>query len=111
LKGACKGKLLVAIGEDEQYINSSDLDSDDSRGELDPKVVDGIDLPARRKSKMVRFDHDCVVDIFELGMIFENAKEFRRTMAEYVVEYKIKLKLRPSEKHRLRVKCQDKKCN
>ncbi|KAH0724752.1 hypothetical protein KY284_000617 [Solanum tuberosum] len=51
LKGACKGKLLVAIGEDEQYINSLDMDSDDSRGELDPEVVDGVDLPARRRSK------------------------------------------------------------
>ncbi|WMV07628.1 hypothetical protein MTR67_001013 [Solanum verrucosum] len=63
---ACKGKLLVAIGEDKHYINSSDLDSDDSRGELDPEVVDGVDLPARRRSKQVRFDPDCVVAIFEL---------------------------------------------
>ncbi|KAH0729394.1 hypothetical protein KY289_000584 [Solanum tuberosum] len=27
-----------------------DMDSDDSRGELDSEVVDGVDLPARRRS-------------------------------------------------------------
>jgi len=32
------------------------LDSDDSRDELDPDFVRGVDLPARRKSKKVRFD-------------------------------------------------------
>ncbi|KAH0637977.1 hypothetical protein KY290_036698 [Solanum tuberosum] len=29
----------------------AELDSDDSRGELDPEAVEGVDLPARRKSK------------------------------------------------------------
>jgi len=72
--------------------------------------VEGVDLPARRKSKKVRFDPDCVVAIFELGMVFENAIEFRKAVAEYAVEYKVKLKLRPNEKHRVRVKCQHKKC-
>ena len=97
-------------GEDEQYIGSSELDSDDRWDELDTKVVEGVDLPARRKSKKVRFDPDCVVAIFELGMVFENAIEFRMVVEEYDVEYKVKLKLRPNEKHRVRVKCQHMKC-
>ncbi|WMV49330.1 hypothetical protein MTR67_042715 [Solanum verrucosum] len=80
------------------------------RDELDPKAVESVDLPARRKNKKVRFDPDCVVAIFELGMVFENAIEFRKAVAEYAVEYKVKLKLRPNEKHRVRVKCQHKKC-
>ncbi|WMV39751.1 hypothetical protein MTR67_033136 [Solanum verrucosum] len=55
------------LGGDEQYIDSSKLDSDDSRDKLDPDFVRGVDLPARRKSKKVRFDPDCVLAIFELG--------------------------------------------
>ncbi|MCE3051857.1 hypothetical protein HAX54_051069, partial [Datura stramonium] len=39
------------IRGDEQYIDSSDQDGDDSRDELDSKVVSGVGLPARRKSK------------------------------------------------------------
>ncbi|KAH0729392.1 hypothetical protein KY289_000580 [Solanum tuberosum] len=34
-----------------------DLDSNDSRGELDPEVVDGVDLPARRRSKKDKKDN------------------------------------------------------
>ncbi|WMV54943.1 hypothetical protein MTR67_048328 [Solanum verrucosum] len=103
-------RYVGRLGGDEQYIDSSELDSDDSRDELDPEVVEGVDLPARRKSKRVRFDPDCVVAIFELGMVFENAIKFRKAVAEYAVEYKVRLKLRPNEKHRVRVKCQHKKC-
>ncbi|WMV16679.1 hypothetical protein MTR67_010064 [Solanum verrucosum] len=61
-------RYVGRLGGDEQYIDSSELDSDDSRDELDPEAVEGVDLPARRKSKKVRFDPDCVVAIFELGM-------------------------------------------
>ncbi|XP_047266909.1 uncharacterized protein LOC107867492 [Capsicum annuum] len=39
------------LGEDEEYIYCSDLDSDDSRDELEPEAVRGVDLPERRKSK------------------------------------------------------------
>ena len=52
------------LGGDEQYIDSSELDSEDSRDELDSEFVKGVDLPRRRKSKKVRFDPDCVVAIF-----------------------------------------------
>ncbi|WMV46368.1 hypothetical protein MTR67_039753 [Solanum verrucosum] len=39
------------LGGNEQYIDSSELDSDDSRDGLDPDFVRGVDLPARRKIK------------------------------------------------------------
>uniref|UniRef100_M1C7I2 Gag-pol polyprotein n=1 Tax=Solanum tuberosum TaxID=4113 RepID=M1C7I2_SOLTU len=51
---------------------------------LDAEVVGGVDLPGRRKSKKVRYDDECTVAIFELGMIFENAKEFRKALTKYV---------------------------
>ncbi|KAG5603423.1 hypothetical protein H5410_034793 [Solanum commersonii] len=97
-------RYVGRLGGDEKYIDSSELDNDYSRDELDPEAMEGVDLPARRKSKKARFDPDCVVAIFELGMVFENAIEFRKAVAEYVVDYKVKLKLRPNEKHRVRAK-------
>ncbi|KAH0675270.1 hypothetical protein KY285_023071 [Solanum tuberosum] len=44
-------RYVGRLGGDEQYIDSSELDSDDSRDELDPEAVEGVDLPATRKSK------------------------------------------------------------
>ncbi|XP_069145097.1 uncharacterized protein [Solanum lycopersicum] len=98
------------LGGDEQYIDSSELDSEDSRVELDSEFVKGVDLPRRRKSKKVRFDPDCVVAIFELGMVFESAEQFRKAIADYSCQYKTRLKLKPNDKKRVRVKCEDKKC-
>ncbi|KAH0632741.1 hypothetical protein KY284_035527 [Solanum tuberosum] len=50
-------------------------------------VVRGVDIPARRRSKKVRYDEDCEVSIFELKMVFEGANQFRKAVADYVVEY------------------------
>ncbi|KAG5579914.1 hypothetical protein H5410_050541 [Solanum commersonii] len=78
--------ILRVTGVDKGFedIGRNKTASDDSRDELDPEAVEGVDLPARRKSKNVRFDPDCVVAIFELGMVFENAIEFRKAMAEHI---------------------------
>ena len=44
-------------------------------------------------------------------MIFENAKDFRNSLAKYVVEKYYQIKLRPNEAHRVRVNCKFKeKC-
>ncbi|KAH0737431.1 hypothetical protein KY290_036136 [Solanum tuberosum] len=68
--------------------NGSDIDEDDDSDEqLDVDVVRGVDIPARRRSKKVRYDEDCEVSIFELKMIFEGANQFRKAVADYVVEY------------------------
>ena len=74
------------------------MDSEDSRDELDSEFVKGVDLPRRRKSKKVRFDPDCVVAIFELGMVFESAEQFRKAVADYSCQYKTRLKLKPNDK-------------
>ncbi|MCD9645263.1 hypothetical protein HAX54_034089 [Datura stramonium] len=39
---------------DEDYIDSSEADSDDSKDELDPEAVAGINLPGRRKITKLR---------------------------------------------------------
>ncbi|XP_019248311.1 PREDICTED: uncharacterized protein LOC109227565 [Nicotiana attenuata] len=99
------------LGGDEQFIDSSEADSDDSRDELDPEAVRGVDLPARRNSSKLRYDDDCVVAIFEVGMIFENVVEFRKVVIKYAIEYKVQLKLKPNEKERVRATCKEKRCN
>ncbi|KAK4731495.1 hypothetical protein R3W88_024483 [Solanum pinnatisectum] len=45
-------------GGDEECYSSSDIGSDDSRDELDVLAQRGIDLPARRKSRKLRFMTD-----------------------------------------------------
>ncbi|KAK6790545.1 hypothetical protein RDI58_009626 [Solanum bulbocastanum] len=64
-----KDRYVGRLGGDEKYINSSECDSDDSTDMLDAKAVGGVDLPGRRKSKKVRYDDECTVAIFELGMM------------------------------------------
>ncbi|WMV45033.1 hypothetical protein MTR67_038418 [Solanum verrucosum] len=95
-----KDRYVGRLGEDEKYIDSSECDSDDSTDMLDAKAVGGVDLPGRRKSKKVRYDDQCTVAIFELGMIFENVREFRKALAKYAVETNYQIKLRPNEAHR-----------
>ena len=75
-------------------IDSSELDSEDSRDELDSEFVKGVDLPRRRKSKKVRFDPDCVVAIFELGMVFESAEQFRKLLQTILVNIKLGIVVR-----------------
>ncbi|WMV45057.1 hypothetical protein MTR67_038442 [Solanum verrucosum] len=103
-------KYAGKLGGDEDYIDSSDCWSDDSGEQLDVDVVRGVDIPARMRSKKVRYDEDCEVSIFELGMVFEGVNQFRKAVADYVVEYRRQIKLRPTEKHRVRVKCKNANC-
>ncbi|KAG5602270.1 hypothetical protein H5410_033640 [Solanum commersonii] len=78
-----KDRYVGKLGGDEKYIDNSECDSYDSTDMLDAEAVGGVDLPGRRKRKKVRYDDECTVAIFELGMIFENAKEFRKALTKY----------------------------
>lgn len=57
----------------------------------------------QEEGKKVRFDPNCVVAIFELGMIFESAEQFRKAIADYSCQYKTRLKLKLNDKKRVRV--------
>ncbi|KAH0658651.1 hypothetical protein KY285_027204 [Solanum tuberosum] len=81
-----------AGGGDEDYIDSSDCWSDDSDEQLDVDAVRGVDIPTRRRSKKVRYNEDCEVSIFELGIVFEGANQFRKAVADYAVEYRRQIK-------------------
>ncbi|KAH0761301.1 hypothetical protein KY290_017374 [Solanum tuberosum] len=103
-----RDKYAGRLGGDEECYSSSDIGSDTSRDELDVLAQRGIDLPARRKSRKLRFDPNCQITIFELGMVFESVVQFRKTVQSYAVENKVQLELKPNEKHRIRVKCKSK---
>ncbi|XP_047268084.1 uncharacterized protein LOC124898485 [Capsicum annuum] len=102
-------KYSGKLGGDEEYLDSSDCWSEDSE-DIDVDAVRGVDLPKRRRSKKTRYDENCEFSVFELGMIFEGVKQFRKAVADYDVEYRRQLKLKPNEKNR-RVKCIAANCN
>jgi len=65
-------KYAEKLGGDEDYIDNSDYWSDE---QLDVNVVRVVDITARRRSKKVRYDEDCEVSIFELGMVLEGENQ------------------------------------
>ncbi|MCD7461515.1 hypothetical protein HAX54_046308 [Datura stramonium] len=95
-------RYIGKLAGDEEYLDSSDIGSDDSKDALDSQAEIGVDLPARTRSKKVRYDFDCKVAILKLRMIFESAVELRKIVADYVIQNKAQLKLRPNEKQRVR---------
>ncbi|KAH0723045.1 hypothetical protein KY289_006089 [Solanum tuberosum] len=97
-------KYARKLGGDEDYIDSSDCWSDDSDEQLDVDAVRGVDIPTRRRSKKVRYDEDCEVSIFELGMVFEGANQFRKAVADYAVEYRRQINIRGGALLNLQVK-------
>ena len=54
------------------------------------------------------YDFSYSISSFELGMIFESATQFRKVVADYVVQHKVQLRLKLNEPHRVRVKCEGK---
>ncbi|KAF3673970.1 hypothetical protein FXO37_06668 [Capsicum annuum] len=75
-----KNRYIGRLGGDEEFIDSSDCDSIDSTDLVNEDVIVGADLPRRRRSSKIRFDDDCGGGVFELGMIFNGPKEFRKIL-------------------------------
>ncbi|WCJ18547.1 hypothetical protein M5689_000891 [Euphorbia peplus] len=86
------------LGGDEEYRGSSDLDScyDDSEDE---------DWEHRTTRRLVHHNPDCELPVFGIGMVFKNAKEFRLALGKYSVKRGAKLKWKPNEVSKVRVKC------
>ncbi|XP_070002064.1 uncharacterized protein [Nicotiana sylvestris] len=51
-------RYVGKLGGDEQFIDSSEADSEDSTEELDPEAIPGVDIPARRRSRKIRDSGD-----------------------------------------------------
>ncbi|KAM3265917.1 hypothetical protein P3L10_002911 [Capsicum annuum] len=73
-----KDRYVGRLGSDEEYIDNSDCDSIDTTDLLDEDTVVGVDFSRRRRSNKIRFDDNCGVVVFELGMIFNGPKKFRK---------------------------------
>ncbi|KAM3357712.1 hypothetical protein P3S68_020643 [Capsicum galapagoense] len=100
-----KDRYMGRLGGDEEYIDSSNCDRVDSIDLLDEDAVVGVDFSRRRRSNKIRFDDDCGVVIFELGMIFNGPKEFRKALGRYAVKNTVQIVLKPNKAHRVRAKC------
>ncbi|WMV32283.1 hypothetical protein MTR67_025668 [Solanum verrucosum] len=87
-------KYAGKLGGDEDYLVSSDYWSDDSDEPPDVNDVRGVDIPARRRSKKVRYDEDCEVSIIELGIVFKGANQFRKAVLNYSIDCMIELHLK-----------------
>nr|XP_025884588.1 uncharacterized protein LOC101247704 [Solanum lycopersicum] len=107
-KNESAAKYNGKLGGDEVFIDSSNELSEDSDEELDVLAQPGVDLPSRRKRHKLRYDSSSSISFFELGMIFESATQFRKVVADYAVQHKVQLRLKPNEPHRVRVKCEGK---
>ncbi|OIT35697.1 hypothetical protein A4A49_02268 [Nicotiana attenuata] len=88
-------------GDDEPYFDSSDPDSfeseSDLEGEGDPVSDDDVDamgqLRGRKKKNRVVYDPFVKVVTWQLGMVFENVKEFREAVTKYPLKKGIQLVL------------------
>ncbi|XP_016465504.1 uncharacterized protein LOC107788341 [Nicotiana tabacum] len=102
-------------GDDEPYYDSSDPDSfeseSDLEGEGDPVSDDDVDgednmgqLRGRKKTNRVVYDPSTKIVTWQLGMVFENVKEFREAVTKYAIKKGIQLVKDPNEPYRVRVK-------
>lgn len=65
-------RYVGRLGEDKNYIDSSDLDNEDSKNESDPEVVSGVDLPGRRKSEKVLIKKQSITELPHTGSRFRH---------------------------------------
>nr|XP_016447311.1 PREDICTED: uncharacterized protein LOC107772326 [Nicotiana tabacum] len=100
-------------GDDEPYYDSSDPYSFESESDLeeegDPVSDDDVDdmghLRGRKKTNRVSYNPSAKIVTWQLGMVFENVKEFREVVTKYAIKKGIQLVKDPNEPHRVRVKC------
>ncbi|KAF3630763.1 hypothetical protein FXO38_26970 [Capsicum annuum] len=85
-----KDKYVDRLGGDEEFIDNSNCDSIDNTDLVDGDVVVGAHLPRRRKRSKIRFDDDYGVVVFELGMIFNSPKEFRKSLGSHGLGHSLK---------------------
>ncbi|KAK8598303.1 hypothetical protein V6N13_094276 [Hibiscus sabdariffa] len=88
-------------GSETDYLDSSDLGSYGS--DDDGEVV-------CKKSKKDYFDPSDKVSSFQLGMIFENSKQFKATLTKYTIAKRFDFKLSKNDRDKTRVVCKGKDC-
>ncbi|EEF44571.1 conserved hypothetical protein [Ricinus communis] len=68
------------IGGDENFFDSSDQGSVESCNEDEDD-----ELPHRVESKKLAYDPSYEISLWEIGIVFESANQFRETIAKYAV--------------------------
>ncbi|KAL4348394.1 hypothetical protein GQ457_17G012510 [Hibiscus cannabinus] len=91
----------LSTGEETDYLGSSDVGSYETD-------EDG-DFVSRKTSK-VFFDSSTSEPRFELGMIFENGKQFKDALYAYVVAHRFDFLFVSNRKEKVRVVCKGKGC-
>ncbi|KAK8701967.1 hypothetical protein V6N13_020341 [Hibiscus sabdariffa] len=88
-------------GSETDYIDSSDLGSYETNGDGEVHC---------KKSKVCCFDPTDLVPCFQLGMLFENSKQFKSTLTRYAIAKRFDFRLAKNDKDKTRAVCKGEGC-
>ncbi|KAH0731296.1 hypothetical protein KY289_002484 [Solanum tuberosum] len=100
-----KKDLTDKLVGDEPFYDSSDADSFESESEGEIDVERSDILRVRKKDKRVSYDPTWKKVVWQLNMVFENVKKFRKALRKYAIERGYQLDKIHNDQRRVRVKC------
>ncbi|KAL4301674.1 hypothetical protein GQ457_10G014170 [Hibiscus cannabinus] len=86
-------------GYETDYISSSDP------GEYEDSEQSDDDAPRVRQSLFPRYDPNCVIPVWELGLRFDDNKQFKEAVRKYAFAKGVQLKIVKNEPNRTRFHC------
>ncbi|KAK8657849.1 hypothetical protein V6N13_036068 [Hibiscus sabdariffa] len=86
-------------GYETDYISSSDP------GEYEDSEQSDDDAPIVRQSLLPRYDPNCVIPVWELGLRFDDNKQFKEAVRKYAFAKGVQLKIVKNEPNRTRFHC------
>ncbi|KAF2295539.1 hypothetical protein GH714_033161 [Hevea brasiliensis] len=92
-------------GNKSEYLSSNDPGSYEFN---DDKTNESKDDFVMRKSRRARYDRNTDTPIFNLGMEFIDAEEFRELVANYSISRGVQIVFAKNEPDRVRARCQEK---
>ncbi|KAH0766346.1 hypothetical protein KY285_002217 [Solanum tuberosum] len=105
-----KKNLTDKLVGDEPFYDSSDADSFESESEGEIDVERSDILKVRKKDKRVSYDPTWKKVVWQLNMVFENVKKFRKALSKYAIERGCQLDKIHNNQRRVRVKCKANGC-
>ncbi|WCJ30899.1 hypothetical protein M5689_012420 [Euphorbia peplus] len=102
-------KYASLIGGDEEYYGSSDPGSFSSGDSSDDSQKEHVRKRAQRRH--VFYDPDTPTVSWQLGLVFQNADEFRDALAKYCVQRGVNVRRKPNESERIRARCKGERCD
>ncbi|KAK8604371.1 hypothetical protein V6N13_099315 [Hibiscus sabdariffa] len=86
-------------GYETDYISSSDP------GEYEDSEQSDDDVPRVRQSLLPRYDPNCVIPVWELGLRFDDNEQFKEVVRKYAFAKGVQLKIVKNEPNRTRFHC------